>query len=423
MKIQSSFRFNNFKTPKFGAHHISRARADYFEKEFKKAKKVDILTHESTDRDGANSALALSSYLNSLGVQSRIIVSTKKIADLGLMVGNQKIVQANKTGKKDADTLICVDFSKIDRLPASLRSYLASASSVYCLDHHSNPDISDLLAKDETLIRKVNGNPDLKLDKLISKGRDPNPMAPIYVDTSAKSACSIIYRYFEALGKDIDNQTAYNLFSGFVDDTQKRGLVICDGRKGTVKPTKKLATDANSYEIFKKLKSKLTKDQISAIAKNIDIMSSLTLPEKKFKSSLYNRLKFSKNGTIAYIEIPPFDRQWIELGMDNARTSTILNRFRQSVLNNDFKDPRLDKVKTAATFYRAGNVYRVSLHSKEESLLDFFKYVDKNKIGNFALNSGGHQSRAGGKTPSVSKLACHRWVQSIVSCDDFYEKQ
>ncbi len=58
----------------FTAKKISKKEAQYFQDEMKKLNSVDIITHESTDRDGANSALAMATYLENLGVQTTIII-------------------------------------------------------------------------------------------------------------------------------------------------------------------------------------------------------------------------------------------------------------------------------------------------------------------------------------------------------------
>jgi hypothetical protein len=43
-----------------------------------------------------------------------------------------------------------------------------------------------------------------------------------------------------------------------------------------------------------------------------------------------------------------------------------------------------------------------------------------NKIPNFTQNSGGHPTRAGGGINSNNPEICHKWVQNIISCDNFF---
>ena len=151
--------------------------------------------------------------------------------------------------------------------------------------------------------------------------------------------------------------------------------------------------------------------------KNVDIISSLNPEQKAFRESLEDRMNFSKNGKIAYIEIPSDDEEWKKLGGDNTVTSTILNRFRTGVLNN----PKYDNVKMVFTFYEANGAYRMSAHSKDCSLLDYFKHVENNAWPNFTKISGGHANRAGGGIMDSRPEICHNWVQKIVSCEDFFD--
>ena len=188
-------------------------------------------------------------------------------------------------------------------------------------DHHSEVDIA-------------NGNY-MQLRRTLLDNECVTSKVDFYSDTTAKSATSVIYRFFEALGEEIDNPKAYDLFLGLADDATKKGLVKCDGARGIIEAQDKLIKDKNAYEIYQNLKDKLTQEQVSKIAKTIDLMSSLTSEQKEFKNSLQDRTKLSQNGTIAYVEISPDDEEWKSLGGDNTITSTILNRHRQSILSSE----------------------------------------------------------------------------------------
>lgn len=390
MKINTAYNNINFQAQK-----MRRKEAQYLKSEFQKAGSIDIITHELSDRDGANSALVMANYLTNLGIQTRVIISQKNTKALGLKTQGQTVVQAKDIDKLDSDAILCVDFSNYTRA-GELSKDIKKAQKIYCFDHHKGSNIE-------------NPSP-------VPKG-----VTPIYVDETAKSATSVIYRFFEALGEDFNDTTAYNMFSGLVDDMSKRGYVKCDGKNGTIQATKKLQDNKNAFEIYNALKQRLNRKDIAEIAKNIDILSSLTPKEQEFQASLIDRLRLSENGKIAYVEILSDDKEWEALGCDNARTSTILNRFRQSVLNNDFKSEKLDNVETVITFYKAQDIYRLSAHSKGKSLIDFFNYIEENKIPNFAKNAGGHPNRAGGKIFTTDKDACRKWVLDIISCENFYK--
>ncbi|MBQ7286791.1 MAG: hypothetical protein IJW73_03415 [Candidatus Gastranaerophilales bacterium] len=389
----------------FKANKMSYEQARYVDRELRKAKNVDIVCHHLTDRDGANSALAMWEYLNAKGVNARIIMSQKTPLALGLRNYDCNIVQANEQEKIEEitpDVAFCVDFGGSERVAPNVLEHIKKCDKVMGFDHHSEVDIAR--------------NQYMQLRRPLEDDECVVSRVPFYSDMSAKSATSVIYRFFEALGEDIDSSSAYDLFTGLIDDAAKRNLVKCDGLAGKITAKKELIEDKNAYEIYSKLKSKLSDEQIRTIAKNIDAMSSLTFEQEKFKNSLMDRLKFSDDKKIAYLEIPSNDKEWESLGGDNTITSMILNRFRQEVLA---KNP---DVEIAFTFYEAHGAYRLSAHSRNTNLLDYFKSVEENNIPDFTQNSGGHPDRAGGSLNSIDPKICSEWVAKIVDNPEYFEK-
>lgn len=390
----------------FSANKMSLSQAKYMDNEFKKAKSADIICHDMTDRDGANSALVMWEYLTSLGVKTRVIMQQKNPKTLGLRRYDFDIIQADnkkEIEKITPDIALCVDFGEKERIKSDVLSHIEKSGKIMGFDHHMGQDIVDENC--------ISINSSLDDDKI------PETKVAYYTDTTAKSATSVIYRFFETLDVEIDDKLAYDLLSGFVDDGVKRNLVSCDGETGVIKPKKELLADKNAYEIYSKLIEKLNDKQIASIAKNVDVIASLNKEQKAFKNSLEERLKFSKNKKIAYIEIPSDDLEWKKLGGDNTITSAILNRFRMSVLNN----PKYKDVKIVFSFYEANGAYRLSAHSKDCNLLDYFKYVEDNSIPNFTKNSGGHPNRGGGGIFYIEPSYCHRWVNKIISNEDYFD--
>ena len=282
----------------FRANKMSTMQAKYVDNQLKRARNVDIICHDMTDRDGANSALTMWDYLNNEGVCARVVISQKTPRALGLRTYDFNLVQANdddELRKIKPDIAFCVDFGAKDRIPPNVLKHIEGIPKVMGFDHHSEVDI----ARSEYI----------QFQRPLKDGEYVCSRAPFYSDTTAKSATSIVYRFFEALDKKIDNSTAYDLFLGFVDDAIKRGLVKCDGEKGTIIAQKTLIEDENAYEVYQKLEEKLSQEDIKKIAKTIDIMSSLTPEQKEFRKSLWDRMNLSKNGKIAYVEISPDDEQ------------------------------------------------------------------------------------------------------------------
>ena len=425
----------NRKNLTFNANKMSKSQAQYFKDRFKEAKYADIVCHELTDRDAINSAITIQRYLNTKNIPSRIIIS-QNLQKIGIKEPDFQYIQADeiKKGEKPKDMVVCVDFSAKERVNSDTLNFIKQSPNIVCIDHHRGVN---LFSKDYLVIKKSLENADEIIHSAV----------PCYVDSSAKSATSIIYRFLEAIDEPITNEQAYSMMFGFADDSIKRGLIKSDGIKGTLSATDELKKDKNAYEIYQNLKSRLNDEQIKKIAQATDIMSNLTAEEKEFYDSLHDKLKFSNNGKIAYIEIPPDDKEWKKLGSDNSRTSTILNRFRQNVQKNDFNDTKLNNVEIVMAFYEANGDYRFSAHSKKYSLENFIDYVDlvgemtqiknienmlngnsnsivqEKGVFNFNKKAGGHPDRAGGKLEKVTdKDECHNWVQSIIACDDFFNK-
>ena len=379
----------------FKAYRISKNQAQHIDSQLKQSSKVDIICHETTDRDAANSALAMSDYLSQQGINTRIILS-QNLKSLTLRTEKKNILQAKDLKDNETpDTILCVDFSQKNRVAPNVYNFMKKTDKIIGLDHHMDADIVD---DNLTLTQNSNEKP---TDKISS----------FYIDTTAKSATSIIYRFFEALDKEISQNTAYDLFFGLIRDCCKKGLVKCDGENGTISPNKEMIQDKNAYEIYQALYNKLNPEQISDMAKKIDIMSNLSEKEKAFSDSLYKRVKYNNKGNVAYVEISPNDPTWIELGGDNSTTSTILNRFRQNFLKNH------NNIKAVFTFYEADNSYRLSVHSKEKNLKKFYKFALKN-VQNKPFTIGGHEDRGGGKINSTDEKVCHKWTENIISLTD-----
>lgn len=389
----------------FKANKMPVKQAQYTDYKLKQAKNVDIICHNMTDRDSANSALSIWNYLNSIGINSRVIISQNNPETLELRTYEFDMVQAKdekKMSEINPDIVFCVDFGSENKVSQNVLKHISKCENVMGFDHHREVDIA-------------RGNY-FRFKKPVKDEQIISACADFYSDMSAKSATSVVYRFFEALGKDIDNSTAYDLFLGLVDDAIKRNLVKCDGIKGVIEEQEELVNDKNAYEIYIALKEKLTGEQISSIAKATDVLSCLTPEQQAFKDSLEKRLKFSENRKIAYIEISPDDEEWKKLGGDNIVTSRILNNFRQEVLSKN------DEVEVAISFYEAHGNYRLSAHSKQPKLLEFFKYIEDNKISEFGKNSGGHEDRAGGKIISNDPEVCHKWATDIILCDNFFHE-
>ena len=385
-------------TMNFSANKMTRSQAKLLNSALLDSKHVDIICHDSTDDDSANSALLMWEYLNQKGIESRIILSGD-VNKIHIRNKSADITEAESLDNNEsADTVLCVDFSSIGRMHKNTVPLMQNAQKVLCIDHHGQQDLF--------------GDDCIEITRNLDSSELPKDKSLHYIDTSAKSATSVIYRFFEALNQDISRNQAFDIMSGFISDGVKKGILECDGKSGQILLTEKLVNDDNASEIFAKLVQKLSPDDMRQIAKNVDIMSNLTPDEIEFYNSLNNKVNFTDDKKVAYVEIPQDDKTWASLGGDNPRTSTILNRFRKNILRNMGNKG----VKYAVVFYPSKYMYRLSIHSNTNNLNDFYNnaiYKFKRRYKDFSI--GGHRSRGGGKIVPFDKKECEYFSRDIIN--------
>ena len=176
----------NFSSLNFRANKVSQAQAGYFRKTLKNSKNVNIICHTGTDTDSAASAVVMASYLAQMGVKPRIIAS-KEPNKLGVIDSDRFDFSKEKELSDDENiegTTLCVDFSSKDRISANTQKFIDKADKLLCIDHHRGINIAD---HDYTYINAP------------LKSNHSRSVSSCYVDSSAKSTTSIIYRFFEAL--------------------------------------------------------------------------------------------------------------------------------------------------------------------------------------------------------------------------------
>ena len=396
----------NFSNINFKANKVSAAQAEYFRNALKNSKNVNIICHTGTDSDSACCAAVVASYLAQLGVKSKIIAS-KDISKLGVLNANQYncIKEKDLTGKEKVEgTTICLDFSSKDRVSSNALNYIENANKLLCIDHHRGINIKD---HDYVYINSPLENNHIR------------SVASCYMDSSAKSATSIVYRFLEALGEDVDNEKAYNLFLGLVDDASKRGYVGCSARTGEVYLLNDALGDKNFLEVYNALINKLSDKQVSDIAKEVDRTANLTPDQTLLNSYLYNNIQYASNNKIAYVVIEPDNKVWKDAGGDTPVVSTILNKFRQDILLNRENKKEFKNLEIAMVFYEANGNYRVSLHSKNKNLHPIYRYVENNCPAK-NISIGGHTTRGGGRITSLDKDSQELWVSQLIeACKQF----
>lgn len=350
---------------------------------------IDVYCHASPDEDTVNSMKVDVNWLKRLGKSFSVCVNKRGSKDLYFKPENYPI----KKGAAPVDLALILDFNGEERVPKKYLDNFKQARNVIGFDHHE------------------------KAGTFIESG-------DIYRDTSAKSNCSIVYRFFESLGElDKLSQEDYkSLYCGMLSDFSKSKLVEISDNK--LQKLDRLYEDKNkdSREILEKVEAKLSESDKTEIYKHLDIISNLTKEETNFRKRLFRDIQYTPSGKLAYVVIKPGDEQWIKLGRDNPRTSTILNDFRRRIVSSNFpqgydiaQKKNLQNVKGAIVFYSVSTrgPYKMSISSKgsyAESLRLYIKtHLDPK------LEAGGHSNRQGGSAASMEPKDIEAFINSFLT--------
>ena len=392
-------RAKNFARPSFTANYMPKNCAEHINNKLTSAKSVDIFCHTFSDEDSFNSAKAMYSYLESKGVKSRIVVSDGKDC-YNYNTDKYNILNANDINEntQKADLALCVDFSAKSRAVSNVLNYINSyGTNIIGLDHHNNPD-------------KI--TPDYnQIDKSYKQIQDMPALEAknFYIDTSAKSNCAIISRFFDAIGHKINNDECKSLLAGMIDDTSKDRLTKIS-QNGDILISDKINDNGHTKTIMNNILSMLDKADKMDVIQHFQNKGKLSEKEIKFKNNLENRTQYSKNGRFAYVEIQQGDKEWEALGKDTTKTRYILDDYRKKVLSDK-------KVDAVAVFFptNLGDTYKMSILTKK----DYAKQIiDNIKTTNPNLQAGGHDNRSGGTILSTDKKECHNWVNLFINSAD-----
>lgn len=352
-------------------------------------KHIDVYCHASPDEDTVNSMKVIANWLKKLGKSFSVCVNTKGASNLYFNPKDYPV----RTDDALADLALLLDFNGEERVPAKYLENFRRTQNVIGFDHHG------------------------KADTFIERG-------DIYTDTSAKSNCGIIYRFFESIGEldRLSLDDCKSLYCGMLSDLGKSKLV--EVREKQLYKLDRYYEDGNenSREIFEKIEAKLGESDKTEIYKHLDILSNLTREELDFQKRLFSDIQITPNGRLAYVIIKPDDEQWINLGRDNTRTSTIINDFRKRIMGADLppylstqEKEKLRGVKGAMVFYTISKngPYQMSIHSKDGYAERLRMYI-KGHI-NPDLQAGGHSNRQGGKAASMEQRDIDAFINSFLT--------
>ncbi len=157
---------------------------------------VVITTHFKPDADALGSSLALAGFLKKLGHQITVITPSDYPDFLSWMQGNDEVMVYEK-GKtdynvknliRDANIIICLDFSALSRINELEKPVEQSKAKKVMIDHHTNPEhFADFE----------------------------------FHNTKAASTTELIYNLIEDLGKKnlIDTDIGACIYAGLMTDT------------------------------------------------------------------------------------------------------------------------------------------------------------------------------------------------------------
>lgn len=345
-------------------------------------KSFDIFCHASPDEDTVNVGKVLNNYLKKHGKKMDFCVCSPKLK--GLFLGHGKFNIKNNS--EPADAALVLDFSSKSKVSRQFADVLNKSKKLIGFDHHQVT--SDAI------------------------------YGFIYRDDTAYSCCGVLYRFFESIGEKLKKNDLKSLYCGMLSDYQKSKLIKFDNASLIKLPA--LEKDPNSKEILEKIGSQLSDKEKMKIHKHIDVLSRLSPQEQAFRKSLFPKINVTPNGKLAYVVIEPDDKEWISLGMKNTKTSPILRDLRLRLLNGVQSDDaftasqkeQFKDLKGAIVFYRAGHVYQMSIHTKDEYANDLIKYVKTNLNPN--LTADGHPNRAGGRIFTLDKNEVNTFINNFL---------
>lgn len=357
-----------------------------------KVKTITIAAHASPDEDTNCAKEALGNHLVRHDKKVNVCINKNKAKDLFISKSTHPI----NSDRIMSDLAIMLDFNSKSKLPKSFIAFLKTfkRKNIIGFDHHPRT-------------------------KNHIKGK-------FYIDTTAKSCCGILYRYFEAIGEKLPEKDLATLYCGVLSDYRKSKLVKIKNNQLTRLPD--LIKDKNSSYILDKLELALSKEEKEKIYKHLDILSNLTQAEKEFQKEMYSKIKISQDKKLAYAVIPKDDAKWQEIGEDNGRTSEILGHLRIQLIDptstqrfSDAQKEALKDTRTAIIFYKSGGVYQMSIHTKPEqsNALGIIKEAKKEwrkyqqSTGKtIEMVGGGHKHRAGSRILSLDDQD----IEAFINC-------
>lgn len=401
--IRRDFNSDKRTSTAFKARPIPFYVLNRFRPKIENAQSIDIYSHALPDEDTINSNMVLGNWLKQQG--KKVFTCTGAKGLKGFF--SRFLPQDIKQDRTPADLTIILDFNARERVPVSFFDIFDKTppGNIIGLDHH--PKTKD----------PINGD--------------------IYSDTSARSCCAVLYRFFEGLGieRSLSTEDLQRLYCGILSDYEKAQLIKL--RNSELIKLPELDSDYNVKEVLERVESRLSDTERHEVYKHLDVMSNLTIKEAAFRKKLCSKIKVTPNGKLAYIVIDVDDKGWVDMGFDNPRNSTILRDLRFNIINNAKANKmfslaqrlQLQSVEGAMVFYRIkkrnGDFYAMSIHSHGDYAKRLIERVRENwdiylkaSNKNIRFDAGGQDNRSGGRIFSTDRDDCNAFIQSFIDASE-----
>lgn len=378
---------NNYQSKQnnllFSGVRIPTATNTRLNNKFLSAKSIDFYCHGGPDEDTADSLKPLLEYAQKNKIKVNVCINYKKTKGLFYRPPKKYI----KKDSEPSELTFILDFNSKAKISKAFQEVFnkSKPEDRRGFDHHEKLD--DLIEGDE-----------------------------IYINKNAKSACELVFDFFNDLGKKLKKKDLESLYCGMLSDYEKSKFIEIKNGKLIKLPT--LKEDPIAKKMLKKIESQLSEESKNKIYKHLDILTNLTLKEERFRKKLFSEVRVLPNKKWAYSMIDPNDKLFLSLGMKNERTGKIYKDLYSRALNGVAHDENfslkqkeeLNNIKGIILLYRSGGSYQLSVKSKDNSAI---RLVNKANI-----NGGGKPHSAGGRILSIEKNDVDNFINKILTAAD-----
>lgn len=319
----------------------------------KESKRAVVVSHMNPDGDAIGSSIALCNILNSIGIESTVILTNPPAPNLRLISGIKDIVYHFDTPEKssaiikDCDLIFCVDFNNIEERILNLKDPILANKTAkkILIDHHQSPP--------------------------------ENVFDIMYSDVKKSSTCLMVYNLIKSLDlmSHIDLPTAEALYIGMITDTGN-------------------FTYGNlTSELFSAVASLMEK----GVRPNIlysRMFNSQTESQIRLRSyALYEKMYINKELKCGYITLTKKDLKKFNFIEGDLEGLVNIPLSIEGVLNS-------------AIFIEKNDIIKISLRS----LLDG---VDVNAFAREHFIGGGHINAAGGKSLTDINATVDTYIKGL----------